>query len=77
MSRHTIKMARSTGFYVSNNEIGTDALNAISAIPGAMEVEIVKESDDEVEVSYVWTSSEKYWQIDEHLDKYGLRSIDR
>jgi hypothetical protein len=76
MARHTIKVARSTGFFVSNNTIGTDALNAISAILGTAELEIMKEFDDEVELSYLWTSSEKFWQIEEHLAKYGLRRID-
>ena len=47
MKRHTIKIARTNGFFVSNNSLGTDALNAVSSVPGTVDVEIEQESDDE------------------------------
>lgn len=76
MTRHRICLGRTTGFFVSNNSLGTDALNAMSAVPGAEDLEIEQESDDEVEISYVWTSTEKFWTTEEHLAKFGLRRLD-
>jgi hypothetical protein len=76
MTRHKIRIGRTTGFYLSNNSLGTDALNAIAAIPGTTDLEIESESDNEVEISYVWTSPDKFWTTEEHLAKYGLRRLD-
>lgn len=76
MKRYTIKIARTTGFFVSNNSLGTDALNAVSSVPGAVDVEIEEESDDEVTLSYGWTTSERYLETAEHLEKFGLRRVD-
>ena len=76
MTRYKISIGRSTGFYLSNNSVGTDALNAVAAIPGATDLEIESESDDEVEISYVWNLSDKFWMTEKHLAKHGLRRLD-
>jgi hypothetical protein len=76
MTRNKIRIGRTTGFYVSNCSLGTAALNSIAAISGATDLEIESESDDEVEISYVWTSPDKFWMTEEHLAKYGLRRLD-
>lgn len=75
MKRFNIVIARAASF-VSNNSLGTDALNAIAAIPGANNVEIDRESDHEVEISYEWRSVDKFWETEEHLHKCGLRRVD-
>ncbi len=76
MARHKIRIGRTTEFYVSNNSLGTDAWNAIAAIPGTIDLRIERESDDEVEISYVWTLSEKFSMTEEHFAKHGLRRLD-
>lgn len=76
MTRYKIRIGRTTGFYVSNNSLGTDALNAMAAVPGASDLELESASDDEVEISYVRTSPEKFLMTEEHLGKYGLRRLD-
>ena len=76
MKRYTIKIARTTGFFVSNNCLVTDALNAVSSVPGVADVEIEEESEDEVTLSYRWTATEKFQETAEHLEKFGLRRVD-
>lgn len=76
MKRYTIKIARTTGFFVSNNSLGTDALNAISSVPGVVDLEIEEEVEDEVTLSYSWTAAEKFQETAEHLGKFGLRRVD-
>lgn len=75
MKRHTIKVARTTGFFVSNNSLGTDALNAVSSVPGTVDVQIEQESGDEVTLSYGWTGAESFWETAEHLQEFGLRRV--
>ena len=76
MARHKIRIGRTTGSRVSNNTLGTDALNALAAIPGVADMEVEHESDDEVEISYTWTGTEKFWTTGEHLECRGLRRLD-
>ncbi len=77
MTRHSIVLRREDvkGF-LSDQSIGTDALNAMVSIPGVTNPEIVKESDEQVEVTYDWVGEEKFWRIDEHLLKFGLARVD-
>jgi hypothetical protein len=75
MKRNKISIARTTGFFVSNNSLGTDALNAIATTACAKDLEIENETEDKVEISYVWTSSDKFCKIQEHLVKFGLRRV--
>lgn len=76
MKRYTIKIVRTAGVFVSKNSLGTDALNAISSVPGTADVKIEEESDDEVTLSYGWTASKKFLETAEHLEKFGLRRVD-
>jgi hypothetical protein len=76
MTRHKIRIGRATGFWVSNNTLGTDALNALAAISGVSDLEVEHESEDEVEISYAWSGTEKFWTTGEHLERLGLRRLD-
>jgi len=67
-----IRDNKSPNGFLSNNSISTDALNAINAIHGTENIEIIRESEKEVEISYEWTKSEMFLEIEEHLSKYGV-----
>lgn len=73
MPRHTITLVRNNKGFLATNSIGTDGLNAISSIPGAKDVQIEKESEDQVVISYKWTATEKFWETEEHLSEFNLR----
>lgn len=75
MTRHTLTVARAPDS-LSRSSLGTDALNAISAITGAKQVDIDDETDASVVISYEWTSKEKFWDTETHLAKYGLIRTD-
>jgi len=57
---------------MSGQSVGTDALNALAAISGVDNVELVRESEEQAELSYTWHGDEKFWERDEHLAKFGL-----
>lgn len=77
MTKHSITLGRDgvSGF-LSNQDIGTDALNALSSIDGVEDVEIVWETENQVQLSYNWTDKEKFWGTGEVLAKHGLKRID-
>lgn len=75
MERHRIVIVRAEVFS-SSNSLGTDALNAVATIPGATHVQMERESDHEVEVSYEWMSPDKFWETEVHLAGYGVRRAD-
>lgn len=77
MSKHSITLERDgvRGF-LSNQDIGTDALNALSSIDGVEDLEIVWETEEQVQLSYNWTGNEKFWGTGEVLAKHGLKRID-
>lgn len=58
--------------FLSDQSLSTDAFNAISSIPGTKDVEILNESEGEVEISYVWTKSEGILDTALYLSKYGV-----
>lgn len=74
MSKHSITLTRDgiKGF-LSSNSIGTDALNALAAIPGVTNSEIIAESAQCAQIEYTWIGSEAFDTIAEHLQVYGLR----
>ena len=72
METYTIVLIRNTTGFFSNNSLSTDAHNAIASIPGTEDVRIIKESEEEVEVSYTWNGPEKIWNTDEYLSKHGV-----
>jgi hypothetical protein len=77
MTKHTIALKREgTMGFLSDQSIGTDAFNAMSAIPGVETPEIISESEDRVELSYDWGGEGVIWTIGEHLLKYGLARAD-
>lgn len=76
MARHTITLERNDFGRLSNNSIGTDGLNAILSIPGAADVQIESESEGRVEISYLWTLPDKFWNTETHLSKFNLRRSD-
>lgn len=61
--------------FLSDQSLSTDAFNAISSIPGTKDVEILNESEGEVEISYVWTKSEGILDTALYLSKYGCTVI--
>lgn len=77
MSKHSITLKRDgiKGF-LSTQDLGTDALTALLAIPGVEEAEVVSESDDRVELIYSWVRDDKFRETDEHLAKFGLAKVD-
>ena len=75
MSKHAITLARDGIGNISATRASTDALTALSSIPGVEDVEIVQELEEYVELSYNWTGNDKFWETDEHLARFGLRRI--
>ena len=77
MSKHSINLKRDgiNGF-LSTQSIGTDGLNAMLSIPGVGEAEIVAESDEQVEITYLWVGAGEFWETNEHLHKFGLARVD-
>ncbi len=77
MSKHSITLVRDGVVgHQSQNRIGTDALNALAAIPGVEDSQIVQETEDRVELSYNWARDDKFQATREHLLQFGLRRID-
>lgn len=76
MSKHSITLVRDgvRGF-LSNQSIGTDALNALREIPGVINPEIISESNEQVQLEYTWAGREAFDKTDEHLLRFGLRRI--
>ncbi len=76
MSKHSITLERDgvKGF-LSDQIISTDALRALSSIRGVDNVEIVWETDDQVQLSYNWTGEEPFWGAGEVLSQHGLKRI--
>ncbi|WP_151704333.1 hypothetical protein [Nitrincola alkalilacustris] len=62
--------------FLSNQDIGTDALNALSSIDGVDDLEIVWETESQVQLSYNWTGNEKFWKTGEVLAQHGLKPAD-
>ncbi|WP_148896625.1 hypothetical protein [Geothermobacter ehrlichii] len=77
MSRHSITLKRDgvCGF-LSNQSIGTDALNALRRIPGIEDLEIISESEEKVEIRYTWNGKGKFWETNDILLKHGLVRAD-
>jgi len=77
MPRHSIILKREgvEGF-LSDQRIGTDALNAMQSIPGVENPEIITESDDQVGLTYDWTGDGPFWKTGEYLRKFGLARAD-
>jgi len=77
MPKHDITLERDgvKGF-LSNQEIGTDALNALSSIDGVDDIEIVWETEDKIQLSYRWTGKEAFWCTGDVLAQYGLKRTD-
>jgi len=61
--------------FLSGQSIGTDAINAMSTMPGVKNPVIVSESESQVTVSFDWVGSEPFMQADTHLLRYGLKRI--
>ncbi len=71
--RHTITVKRAHTSLREPEQMETDALNGVRALPNVTDVEIVEVGSDFVTLSYVWTGSETFWGTDGHLNKFGLR----
>jgi hypothetical protein len=77
MSKNTIVLRREgIQGVMSDQSIGTDALNAMSTIPGVANPEIVTESEDRVTLLYDWVGKEEFWETGRHLLKHGLARVD-
>ncbi len=77
MSKHSITLQRSgiNGF-LSTQTIGTDALNALHTISIINDVQIVRESNDQVELTYSLVGDGNPINIGDILDKFGLARVD-
>lgn len=77
MYKHTITLKRDgmKGF-LSRQRTGTDAINALNAISGVKELEIVSESNEQVKLTYSWVGDGKFMKIDNHLVDFGLARVD-
>ena len=77
MSKHSIAVKRNgvTGF-LSDQSIGTDAINALSKIAGVSDIEIISEAEDKALLSYTWSGSDTFWETNEHLNKFGLTKVE-
>jgi hypothetical protein len=78
MSKSLIVLGRGgvEGF-LSQQSIGTNALNAMASIQWVTNPEIIEESDEQVKLTFNWVGEENfYWLIDEQLVKYGLVLVD-
>lgn len=77
MPRHAITLARNDNRDTSPKTIGTDAATALSTIRGIddINIESESESDEKVELSYTWTGTDKFWETDEYLSRYGFHRV--
>lgn len=77
MSKHSITLERDgvKGF-LSDQTIGSDALNALSSIQGVDDLEIDWETEDQVKLTYNWTGDGTFWQAGEILSQHGLKRTD-
>lgn len=76
MSKHSVKVRRSIRGFLRTNRVGTDALGAIGSIPGVTDARLEDESDDSAIISYSWSGEEKFLDLAEHLDKFGLEAAE-
>jgi hypothetical protein len=72
MKRYKTILIRGSKGFLSQHSLGTDGLNAIVSIPFTKDVKIENESNDEVEISYLWTGPEEFWDTDQYLSKHGV-----
>ncbi|MBU2750942.1 hypothetical protein HER14_08340, partial [Acidithiobacillus thiooxidans] len=73
MYKHTMTLKRDgmKGF-LSRQRIGTDVINALNAISGVKEPEIVSESNEQVKLTYSWVDDGNFMKIDDQLAGFGL-----
>lgn len=62
--------------FLSSENICTDAINALTSIPGIKNLKILRESNEQVELTYSWHGDKKYWETAEHLADFGLARAD-
>lgn len=75
MSRHSVTLVRTIRGNLSPGPIGTAGLTAISTISGVEDPRIENETEDQVEISYRWSGTEKFQTTQEHLAQYGLERM--
>lgn len=70
----TVKLCRDDGVegFFSTQRLSTDALNAMSAIPGVSKPEILSETDELVTISYIWTGPERCLEAGDILRRHGV-----
>ena len=71
LSPHRISLRR-TQFDMSIDTIGTDAYNAINAIPGVSAVRIESEDESVVQLSYNYKADAAFSQTAEYLAPFWL-----
>lgn len=72
MKRYKTTLVRNRDGFASSQSIGVDAFNAIQSIPFAKEIQIESESEEEVEISYLWTGPDDFNETNEYLTKYHV-----
>ena len=75
MERNTVALKRTEFSSVAAGKIGAQALLALAQIPGVEDLRIENETDEKVDLSYVWTGQETFWTTQEHLAQFGLERI--
>lgn len=76
MAKHTIVLRREGMLaFMSDQSIGTDAINAMSTMPGVKNPMIVSESESQATVSFDWVGTVPFMQAGQHLLRYGLKWI--
>lgn len=81
MDKHQITVERDDSIqgFMSTQSVATDALNALSNIPGVSDPDIIDEHlqpADRITVSFSWDACQRQFETtNEHLAKFGLRRV--
>jgi len=76
MHRHSINIERNDFGTLARNSLGTDALNAISSIPGTHDVRIEEDGDKLVVISYTWSGPGDFHDTATVLAKHYCKRLE-
>jgi len=62
--------------WLSANPLRINALQAVASIPGVANPMLVDETEHSVTLRYQWRGSEKFWETDEYLKRFGVCRAD-
>ncbi|MBB1520060.1 hypothetical protein [Aquipseudomonas guryensis] len=77
MIEYTIRLERSNNVrgIQAASSLGTDSVNGMLSIAGVEQPEILRETDEFVDLTYRWSGASKFWETDEYLAKFGVRRV--